>query len=104
MTRISKSVMPSSAMASPVRCTVSAMTASSLYAGSTALIEGWGTSAASTHVVDDDVIGAGHDRKALVSPPAEPGLRVDRAGILDPIVDLHVADVVLAQQCEHRTR
>src|SRR6202162_63600 len=109
-TSTSKSAIPSAARASPVRRTVSAITASSLYAGSTALIvgcprsaaTGWGTSGSSTNVVDDDVVGARDDGKSLARPPGQPCLRVHGARIVEAVVDLDVADAVSTQHAGDR--
>src|ERR1035438_8162108 len=108
MTRISKSTTPSSVSAAAVRRTVSAITASSLYAGSTALTEGWTrmsvtfsvTSAPTADVVDGDVVGASDDGKPLIRPPADALLGVDRTRVGEPVVDLHVADAVPVEQGE----
>src|SRR6202163_2686905 len=109
-TSTSKSLTPSAASASPVRRTVFAITASSLYAGRTALIVGRprsagigsGTSGSSTDVVDDDVIATRNDRVSLVRPPQHVRVGVNGAGVVEPVVDLDVADAVLAQQAGDR--
>src|ERR1039457_3970302 len=110
MTRISKSATPNSVSADPVRLTVSAITASSLYAGSTALTDGYMcagagctlTSPPSTDVVDGDVVGTTDHREPLTRPPGDAGLGIDRTRVAQPVVDLHIADAVTAQQGAHR--